>query len=105
MRYADDSNIYVRSERAGIRVMESSTRFISHRLKLRINHAKSAVARPWERTFLGFSFTRGLKKIRIAQSSLLRFEDTIRKLTRRTRGVSIEQMVEQLSGYLNGWKG
>lgn len=87
VRYADDSNIYVKSERAGKRVMENSTRFISHRLKLSINHAKSAVARPWERTFLGFSFTRGLKKIRIAQSPLNRFKERVRKLTRRTRGI------------------
>ena len=105
VRYADDSNIYVKSERAGNRVMENSTRFISHRLKLSINRKKSAVARPWERTFLGFSFTRGLKKIRIAQSPLSRFKERVRKLTRRTRGISIEQMVEQLTGYLNGWKG
>jgi RNA-directed DNA polymerase len=105
VRYADDSNIYVKSERAGKRVMESITRFISHRLKLKINHAKSAVARPWKRTFLGFSFTQSLKKIRIAQSSLSRFEDHVRKVTRRTRGISIEQMVEQLAGYLIGWKG
>jgi RNA-directed DNA polymerase len=105
VRYADDCNIYVKSERAGKRVMESITGFISHRLKLKINHAKSAVARPWERTFLGFSFTRGLKKIRIAPSSLSRFHDRIRKLTRRTKGASIEQTVEQLTRYLNGWKG
>ncbi len=105
VRYADDCNIYVKSERAGKRVMESITRFISVRLKLKINHAKSAVARPWERTFLGFSFTRGLKKIRIAPSSLNRFEDRIRELTQRTRGTSIEQMVQELTGYLNGWRG
>ncbi len=58
VRYADDCNIYVRSERAGQRVMESVTRFITHRLKLKVNRAKSAVARPQERKFLGFSFTR-----------------------------------------------
>ncbi|MGD9579564.1 MAG: group II intron reverse transcriptase/maturase [Syntrophorhabdus sp.] len=106
VRYADDCNIYVKSGRAGHRVMESITAFLSRKLKLRINTTKSAVARPWERTFLGFSFTRGKeKKIRIAEKVLFRFKRRIRQLTRRTRGIGIEQMVTQLAVYLNGWKG
>jgi RNA-directed DNA polymerase len=106
VRYADDCNIYVKSERAGHRVMENIATFLSRKLKLRINKTKSAVARPWERTFLGFSFTRGKeKKIRMAEKTILRFKRRIRQLTRRTRGISIEQMVTQLVSYLNGWKG
>ncbi|MBA4391806.1 MAG: group II intron reverse transcriptase/maturase [Syntrophus sp. (in: bacteria)] len=106
VRYADDCNIYVKSERAGHRVMENIATFLSRKLKLRINKTKSAVARPWERTFLGFSVTRGAaKKIRIAEKAVLRFKRRIGQLTRRTRGISIEQMVTQLAAYLNGWKG
>jgi RNA-directed DNA polymerase len=106
VRYADDCNIYVKSERAGHRVMENIATFLSCKLKLRINKTKSAVARPWERTFLGFSFTRGAeKKIRIAEKTVLRFKRRIRQLTQRIRGISIEQMVAQLVVYLNGWKG
>ena len=106
VRYADDSNIYVGSERAGRRVMESITHFITHRLKLKVNHAKSAVARPQERTFLGFSFTGGRRlKRRMAPQAVQRLRRRVRKLTRRSRGVSLEQMVEQLASYLRGWRG
>ena len=105
-RYADDSNIYVRSQRAGERVMESITRFITTKLKLKVNQQKSAVARPWERKFLGFSFTSGKEpKRRIAPKADLRFKDKVRELTRRTRGVSTEQMAEDLTRYLRGWLG
>ena len=105
-RYADDSNIYVRSQRAGERVMESITRFITTKLKLKVNQQKSAVARPWERKFLGFSFTSGKEpKRRIAPKAVLRFKDKVRELTRRTRGVSTEQMAEDLTRYLRGWLG
>jgi RNA-directed DNA polymerase len=105
-RYADDSNIYVRSRRAGERVMESITRFITEKLKLKVNDQKSAVARPWERKFLGFSFTWGKEpKRRIAPKAVLRFKDKVRELTRRTRGVSTEQMAEDLTRYLRGWLG
>jgi RNA-directed DNA polymerase len=106
VRYADDCNIYVRSERAGQRVMESVTGFITKKLKLRVNEAKSAVARPWERKFLGFSFTVHMDpKRRVAPESVRRLKRRIRQLTRRTRGVSIEQMVGELSRYLYGWRG
>jgi RNA-directed DNA polymerase len=105
-RYADDCNIYVRSQRAGQRVMESITRFITTKLKLKVNESKSAVARPWERKFLGMTFTWNREpKRRIAPKALGRFKERIRELTRRTRGISLEQMVEQLSRYLNGWRG
>ncbi|HEY7329475.1 MAG TPA: group II intron reverse transcriptase/maturase [Gemmataceae bacterium] len=106
VRYADDCNIYVRSRRAGERVIESITRFITGKLKLKVNESKSAVARPAERKFLGFSFTSGRQpKRRIAPKSLLRFKKRVRELTKRNRGVSLERMVEQLARYLVGWRG
>jgi RNA-directed DNA polymerase len=106
VRYADDCNIYVRSERAGQRVMASITRFIAIRLKLKVNRAKSAVARPGARTFLGFSFTRApAPRRRLAPSTVVRFKAKVRGLTRRTRGVSLETMVQQLGIYLRGWHG
>ena len=105
-RYADDSNIYVRSRRAGERVMQSLTRFITTRLKLKVNEQKSAVARPWERKFLGFSFTSAeTPKRRIAPKVVTRFKERVRELTQRTRGVSIERMAEELARYLRGWIG
>ena len=105
-RYADDSNIYVRSKRAGERVMESVKRFITAKLKLTVNEKKSAVARPWARKFLGFSFTNaGIPKRRIAPKAVDRFKERIRELTRRTRGVSIARMAEDLTRYLRGWIG
>jgi RNA-directed DNA polymerase len=106
VRYADDCNIYVRSQRAGQRVMASITRFITGRLQLQVNQAKSAVARPETRKFLGFSFTNHKEvKRRIAPKALWRCQQKIRALTRRTRGVSVEQMNKELSAYLRGWKG
>src|SRR5260370_15257796 len=105
-RYADDSNSYVRSRRAGERVMESITRFITTKLKLKVNEQKSAVARPWERKFLGFSFTNGFKpKRRIAPKAVGRFKERVRELTSRTRGASAERMAEDLTRYLRGWLG
>ena len=106
VRYADDCNIYVRSERAGHRVMQSITRFITRQLKLKVNVSKSAVARPRERKFLGFSFTAGREpRRRIAPKALARFKERVRELTRRTRGVSLVQMTAQLARYLRGWRG
>jgi RNA-directed DNA polymerase len=105
VRYADDSNIYVRSERAGQRVMESVTRFITQKLRLKVNEAKSAVARPQDRKFLGFSFTKGPEiKRTIAPKALDRFKRRIRELTRRAKGVSLESTVEELAPYLRGWR-
>src|SRR3981189_2346935 len=106
LRYADDCNIYVRSERAGQRVMESITRFIAQKLKLKVNETKSAVARPQERKFLGFSFTAGPDiKRTIAPKSLERFKQRIRDITRRAKGVSIKTTVEELAPYMRGWRG
>ena len=105
-RYADDSNVYVRSRRAGERVMESLKRFITTKLKLKVNEQKSAVARPWERKFLGFSFTANREpRRRIAPKAVLRFKEKVRELTRRTRGVQVERMAEELGRYLRGWIG
>ena len=105
-RYADDCNVYVRSRRAGERVMASITRFITTKLKLKVNQQKSAVARPWERKFLGFSFTANrTPKRRIAPKAVVRFKEKVRELTQRTRGVSTERMAEDLSRYLRGWIG
>jgi RNA-directed DNA polymerase len=94
VRYADDSNIYVRSERAGQRVMESITRFITQKLKLKVNEAKSAVARPQERKFLGFSFT----PVRRSSASLrpklwIGLSIASEKITRRAKGVSMETTI------------
>src|SRR5579862_2272029 len=105
-RYADDCNVYVRSRRAGERVMASITRFITTKLKLKVNEQKSAVARPWERKFLGFSFTWNREpKRRIAPKAVMRFKGKVREMTRRTRGVNVEKMAEELSRYLRGWIG
>jgi RNA-directed DNA polymerase len=105
-RYADDCNVYVRSRRAGERVMASITRFITTKLTLKVNQQKSAVARPWERKFLGFTFTWNREpKRRIAPKAVLRFKERVRELTNRTRSVSIERMAEELAQYLRGWLG
>jgi RNA-directed DNA polymerase len=106
LRYADDCNIYVRSERAGQRVMESITRFITHKLKLKVNEAKSAVAQPQVRKFLGFSFTAGPEiKRAIAPQALDRFKQRIREITRKAKGVSMEKTIEELASYMRGWRG
>ena len=104
VRYADDCNIYIRSPRAGERVMTSISDFIQRKLKLKVNVQKSAVDRPVKRKFLGFSFTAAAKR-RIAPKAIERYKDRIRELTRRTRGVSIETMAAQLAVYLRGWNG
>jgi RNA-directed DNA polymerase len=105
VRYADDCNIYVRSHRAGERVMASVEGFLARRLKLRLNPAKSAVAVPPQRKFLGFSFTSGKPRRRIAPQALARFKSRVRELTRRTRGASLAQITAELSRYLIGWRG
>src|SRR5256884_5563810 len=105
VRYADDSNIYVRSERTGQRVMESITRFITQKLKLKVNETKSAVARPQERKLLGFSFSTGTETKRmIAPKALDRFKQRIREITRKAKGVSIETTIAELASYLRGWR-
>ncbi|HEX2711124.1 MAG TPA: group II intron reverse transcriptase/maturase [Candidatus Acidoferrales bacterium] len=106
-RYADDSNIYVRSARAGARVLASISRFITQRLKLAVNWSKSAVDRPWNRSFLGFSFTGGKlpQRRKIAPKALARFTARVKVLTRRNQGRSLPQVITALSRYLRGWIG
>jgi RNA-directed DNA polymerase len=105
-RYADDCNIYVRSERSGKRVMETIEGFLWKKLKLKVNRQKSAVARPQERQFLGFSFTSNRwLKIKLADKALKKVKHRIKKVTRRSRGISLLQVVKELNAYLRGWLG
>jgi len=106
VRYADDCNIYVRSERAGKRVLDSCRRFLAKRLRLEINEEKSAVARPSTRTFLGFSMTAHRDpKLRLGPDSLVRVKNRLREILRRTRGRSLPAIVFELNQYLRGWFG
>ena len=106
VRYADDSNIYVRSEQAGQRVMNSITRFIVQKLKLKVNEKKSAVGRPQARKFLGFSFTDGpVIRRTIAPKAVERFKERIRDITKRARSMRLEQTMAILAPYLRGWRG
>src|SRR6266403_2089807 len=106
VRYADDCNIYVRSQRAGERVMAGIEKFLAKRLKLKVNKAKSAVAKPRVRKFLGFSFTGGREpRRRIAPQAIARLKAKVRELTRRTGGQSPSQVAKELSRYLIGWRG
>lgn len=97
-RYADDCNIYVKSERAGIRVMEATTRYLTEELKLKVNQKKSAVDRPWNRKFLGFTFTQGKDPnyIVVHESRIKRFKDKIRGLTKKMRGGKIKDSIQKL---------
>src|SRR5580698_611537 len=104
-RYADDCNIYVRSRRAGERVMASVSRFLTQKLRLTVNEAKSAVARPEERKFLGFSISNDGSERRIASKALDKFKERVREMTSRTRGLSLSQIIEDLTPYLVGWRG
>lgn len=106
VRYADDCNIYVRSERAGQRVMKSLSDFLTRKLRLKVNTTKSAVARPSTRKFLGFSFSErpNMKRI-VAPEAVVRFRRRVVELTGRNRGISLQRMVEELSEYLTGWIG
>jgi RNA-directed DNA polymerase len=101
-RYADDCNIYVRSEEAGRRVMTSVCQFLEVKLKLRVNREKSAVAPVEERKFLGYRLLRD-GRLGIAPKSLERAKDRIREITRRNRGISLERMIRELNSYLTGW--
>jgi RNA-directed DNA polymerase len=105
-RYADDCNVYVRSERAGQRVMAGLKAFLTSKLKLTVNETKSAVAEPHTRKFLGFTFgTRDHVKRRIAPKALSRFKERIREMTQRSHGVSVDQLIGMLNRYLTGWRG
>ncbi|MFL8939352.1 group II intron reverse transcriptase/maturase [Rossellomorea oryzaecorticis] len=106
VRYADDCNIYVRSKRAGLRVMKSITRFIERTLKLKVNEKKSAVDRPWKRRFLGFSFTFHINpKIRVSRESIKRCKQRIRELTSRRKSMNMKDRIDKLNRYLVGWLG
>jgi RNA-directed DNA polymerase len=109
VRYADDSNVYVRSERSGQRVMASLTRFIEGRLRLKVNQGKSAVARPEERHFVGFSLRRepqdGSVQVGLSKRSKERIDTTIRELTPRNWGQSLRRCIQQINEYLFGWIG
>jgi RNA-directed DNA polymerase len=107
VRYADDCNVYVRSERAGHRVMETIKRYLGKKLKLKVNEKKSKVARANQVKFLGFKIIRSRKgpKRGIAKESLERFKRRVRELTGRSRGRSLDHLIEELSKYLAGWRG
>jgi len=106
VRYADDCNIFVASKRAGARVMASVIRFVETKLKLKVNRDKSAVDRPWNRKFLGFSFLRNKQAtIRLAPKTLSSMKEKIRELTNRTWSVSMEERILRVNRYLMGWIG
>lgn len=109
VRYADDCNIYVQSQRAGERVMRSVTDYIERRLRLKVNQAKSAVAHPEERHFLGFRLRReptdGSVEVHLSKRSKERLDTRLRELTPRNWGSSIEACIRQLNAYLLGWMG
>ena len=107
VRYADDCNIYVRSKRAGERVMNSVREFLEQRLSLKVNERKSAVDRPWRRKFLGFSFywRKGEVRVRVAKQALDRCRNKLRRLTRRTRAGTLEEIIQRINVYTMGWTG
>jgi RNA-directed DNA polymerase len=103
-RYADDCNIYVRSREAGERVMKSVTEFLSKRLRLKVNAEKSAVARPWERKFLGYSMTwHKQPRLKVAPESIRRLKAKVRTILREGRGRSLPQVIKDLNQLLRGW--
>jgi RNA-directed DNA polymerase len=105
VRYADDCVIFVRSKRAGDRVMQSVSRFIEKKLRLKVNLEKSAVGRPWERKYLGFCLTNSRKnpKIRIHWKTIKRFKQRVREITARRRGRSLSQVINELKQFISGW--
>jgi len=105
VRYADDCNIYVKSAKAGRRVLASTTQYLLRKLKLKVNEAKSAVARPRKRTLLGFTFTgHRSNRRKVSDKAILRFKEEIRHRTRRTRGVTLQWVIDELRSYLIGWQ-
>lgn len=103
-RYADDFNVYVKTEAAGRRVMETLTNFLEKRLRLKVNREKSAVGRPWDRKFLGYSFTDESKpRTRIAPKSLERFKQKLKPLWKRGRGQSLKETIKRLNQIIVGW--
>src|SRR5690242_11064400 len=104
-RYADDSNVYVQSRSAGARVLKSLTIFLERRLRLKVNAEKSAVARPWERKFLGYSFTMQREtRLKVARESVQRLKEKLREIFRRGRGRNLRRLIEEeLTPLLRGW--
>ena len=103
-RYADDCNIYVSSQKAGESLLTDITEFLSKELKLQVNADKSAVAKPWERKFLGYSFTRHKEsRVKIAAQSVSRFKDKIREMTTRHCSRSINETIHVMTPVLRGW--
>jgi len=106
VRYADDCNIYVASERAGKRVFESIRKFLENKLKLTVNLAKSQVDRPWKRKFLGFTFSwHDVTQLWVAPRSIERLKERIRQLTQRNAGISMTERITKLNEYIIGWSG
>jgi RNA-directed DNA polymerase len=107
VRYADDCNIYVKTERAGQRVMDSVSQFLEGKLKLKVNRQKSKVNRASKVKFLGFSFYkyRGEVRIRVATKTLQRFRDRMRRITRRTRSGKMDEVIQEVNQYVRGWIG
>jgi group II intron reverse transcriptase/maturase len=107
VRYADDCNIYVKSERAGQRVMNSVRQYLEQELSLKVNAQKSAVDRPWKRKFLGFSFyqRQGEVHVRLAQPTKSRFREKLRRLTKRTRSGKLAEIIQEINEYTQGWIG
>ena len=104
VRYADDCNIYVRSRRGGERVLASIERFLSDRLRLQINRDKSAVDRPWNRKFLGYTFTTHFQpKLKVAAQSVMRLKSRLRELFRVGRGRSLARLIKDMRPKLLGW--
>ena len=105
-RYADDANIYVKSRRAGERVMASLTHFLEGRLRLKVNRAKSAVDRPWNRAFLGYTVTNHRSpRLKPAPKSVKRAKDRIRQITQQGRGRNIRQVIKEINEFTRGWVG
>ena len=102
VRYADDCNIYLRSKRAGTRVLASVTRFLGKRLRLKVNTAKSAVASTPERSFLGYRLLSG-GRLGIAPKSLKRAKDRIRGIRQRNRGIPFARVICEVNNFLTGW--
>ena len=103
-RYADDCTIYVRTKRSGERVMASISRFLEYRLKLQVNIAKSVVARPWQRTFLGYSMTNHRRpRLRVPPEIVARLRAKLKVIFRRGRGRSLSRVIAELTPILRGW--
>jgi RNA-directed DNA polymerase len=103
-RYADDSNVYVCSKRAGERLMESLKRFLGKRLRLKVNEEKSAVDRPWNRKFLGYSMTANRQpRLKVAAESATRFQEKVKELLRKGRGRKLQKVIEEMKPILRGW--